>query len=192
MIKDEYTLIQEIKSGSEESYRIFYDRWVSRLYNFVYQYVKSESIADDIVQETFLKIWTNKESLNPECSFKSYLFTIAYRFLIKELRRQLNNPLLVEYILYTNELATSENETGHHIEFDQFSETLLKAKKMLSPRQRQIFEMNKEFNISIQEIAVKLSINEQVVRNQLSAALKIIRNELKSYSYLLLLLFLNL
>lgn len=52
--------------------------------------------------------------------------------------------------------------------------------------------MNKEFNISIQEIAAKLSINEQVVRNQLSAALKIIRNELKPYSYLLILLFMKL
>lgn len=192
MTKDEHTLINEIKSGSEESYRILYDKWVSRLYNFVYQYIKSESVTDDIVQETFLKIWTNKESLNPEYSFKSYLFTIAYHFLIKELRRQINNPLLFEYISYTNEFATSENETGNNIEFDQFRETLLQAKKLLSPRQRQIFEMNKEFNISIQEIAAKLSINEQVVRNQLSAALKIIRNELKPYSCLLILLFMKL
>lgn len=102
MTKDEHTLINEIKSGSEESYRILYDKWVSRLYNFVYQYIKSESVTDDIVQETFLKIWTNKESLNPEYSFKSYLFTIAYHFLIKELRRQINNPLLYTYPILTN------------------------------------------------------------------------------------------
>lgn len=187
MLEDEYTLVIGLKSGSEESYRILYDLWFSRLYRFVLRYVKSEPVTDDIVQETFLNIWIHRESINPCMSFKSYLFTIAYHFLIKELRRQLNTPLMKDYVACCSELSTCDNEQVEKLELKQFQDSLNRAKKKLSPRQRQIFELNKEGNATIAEIAASLSITEQVVRNQLSAALKIVRKELCQYPYLLLL-----
>ncbi|HIZ90858.1 MAG TPA: sigma-70 family RNA polymerase sigma factor [Candidatus Bacteroides merdavium] len=187
MLKDEHTLVIGLKSGSEESYRALYDLWFSRLYQFVLRYVKSEPVTDDIVQETFLNIWIYRESINPCMSFKSYLFTIAYHFLIKELRRQLNTPLMKDYVAFCSELSTCDNETVEKLELKQFQDSLNRAKEKLSPRQRQIFELNKEGNATIAEIAASLSITEQVVRNQLSAALKIVRKELRQYPYLLLL-----
>lgn len=179
---DEKTLVKELKSGSESSYNQLYKLWVSRLYHFVYGYIKSESVTDDIVQETFIRIWTHRSDLNPELSFKSYLFTISYHLLLKELRRQLQNPLVEEYITYTSQLQLSEKSTTGAIEFDQFKKALEHAKSKLSPRQREIFEMNKEQSLSVTEIAAKLSITEQVVRNQLSASLKTIRIELAEFS----------
>lgn len=187
MLKDEHTLVIGLKSGSEESYRALYDLWFSRLYQFVLRYVKSEPVTDDIVQETFLNIWIYRESINPCMSFKSYLFTIAYHFLIKELRRQLNTPLMKDYVAFCSELSTCDNETVEKLELKQFQDSLNRAKEKLSPRQRQIFELNKEGNATIAEIAASLSITEQVVRNQLSTALKIVRKELRQYPYLLLL-----
>lgn len=186
-ITDEKALIAEVKRGSEDSFKMLYKLWVSRLYGFVYHYVKSESTTDDIVQETFVRIWTHRETLNSDYSFKAYLFTISYRLLLKELRHQLNNPLVEEFVDYQNQLATPANEAERKMEFDHFIIALEKAKSTLSPRQREIFEMNKELNYSIAEIAEKLNITEQVVRNQLSASLKVIRGELQQYIPLLLL-----
>ncbi|MCD7816384.1 MAG: RNA polymerase subunit sigma-70, partial [Bacteroides sp.] len=97
---------------------------------------------------------------------------------------------LEEYISYTSQLQSSENITTGAIEFDQFEKALQQAKTKLSPRQREVFEMNKEQNLSIADIAEKLSITEQVVRNQLSAALKIIRMELTEFSAFSLLIML--
>lgn len=186
-ITDEKALIAEVKRGSEHSFKMLYKLWVSRLYGFVYHYVKSESMTDDIVQETFVRIWTHRETLNPDYSFKAYLFTISYRLLLKELRHQLNNPLVEEFVSYQNQLATPADEAERKMEFDHFIIALEKAKGALPPRQREIFEMNKELNYSIAEIAGKLNISEQVVRNQLSASLKVIRGELQQYVPLLLL-----
>ncbi len=188
---DERSLISEIKSGSERSYRILYEHWVSRLYYFVYRYVKSKSITDDIVQETFFRIWDKRKTLNPDSSFKSYLFTISYHLLIKELRRQLNNPLMEEYIQYNQKFILSEDESDRQLEFELFLEALSKAKQKLPPRQREIFEMNKEYNMSIQEIAEQLSMGVQVVRNQLSAALKTLRADLGQYASLFILFILK-
>lgn len=187
ILPDEKALVEALKSGSEPCYNQLYKLWVGKLYCFVYGYVKSESITDDIVQETFLRIWTHRMELNPELSFKSYLFTISYHLLLKELRRQLQNPLMGEYISYITELHTSEEITAKAIEFDQFEKALQQAKMKLTPRQREIFEMNKEQSLSIVVIAEKLSITEQVVRNQLSAALKVIRKELTDFSFIFLL-----
>ena len=97
---EERSLILSVKAGSEKAYHTLYDMWVSRLYRFVYQYLKSEDATDDVVQETFCRIWTNREKLDPDSSFKAYLFTIAYHFLIKELRRQLNNASMEEFVEY--------------------------------------------------------------------------------------------
>jgi RNA polymerase sigma factor (sigma-70 family) len=70
------------------------------------------------------------------------------------------------------------------IDFDEFNRLLQIAKQKLPPRQAQIFELNKEQALSVQEIAQSLQITEQVVRNQLSVALRLLRNEMKKFAYL--------
>lgn len=186
-VYDEGLLIADVRAGSERSYRLLYEQWVGRLYAFVYHYVKSEDITDDIVQETFLKIWTNRQSLHPEHSFKAYLFTIAYRMLVKELRRQLNHPLMADYLSLHAEPSTREDEAELEMDFHLFAERLQGAKCKLTPRQREIFELNKEQEVPVKEIAARLHIEEQVVRNQLSAALKTLRAELSRHLSLFLL-----
>lgn len=187
---DEKHLLMEISSGSAESFQKLYERWVSRLYSFVYRYVKSEDVADDIVQETFFRVWSNRQRLDPFCSFKSYLFTISYHLLLKELRRQLNNPSMEDYVEYESRMSISGEYIEKHIDFEQFKEELAKAKTKLTPRQREIFELNKEQGVPVSDIAFRLSITEQVVRNQLSASLKVIRAELQQYACMLTLFFL--
>ncbi len=182
---DERKLIEQLKSDSITAYKQLYELWVSRLYYFVFQYVKSEPVTDDIVQETFLRIWNNRSKLNPESSFKAYLFTVSYRLLLKELRRHLNNPLMGKYLEYQENLVVSGEYIEESIDIEQFQKVLMSVKRKLSPRQREIFELNKEREIPVADIAAKFSISEQVVRNQLSASLKIIRSELKNHTFLL-------
>lgn len=188
-IEKQRKILLAVQSGSEKAYKELYEQWVSRLYRFVFQYLKSKDASEDVVQETFLRIWSNRANLNPDTSFKSYLF-IAYHFLLKEIRRQLNNPLMEDYVEYLNRLSTETIEVESLMCYDQFVEALEKGKQYLSPRQRTIFEMNKEYGMSIPEISEKLSITNQVTRNQLCMALKILRVELRQY-YPLLLLFLK-
>ena len=189
-IEKQRKILLSVRNGSEKAYQELYEQWVSRLYGFVFQYLKSKDATDDVVQETFLRIWSNRVNLNPDVSFKSYLFTIAYHFLLKEMRRQLNNPLMEDYVEYLNRSSTEIAEAESLMCYDQFVNALEKRKQHLSPRQRIIFEMNKEYGMSISEISEKLSITNQVVRNQLYMALKILRVELRQY-YPLLLLFLK-
>lgn len=170
---------------SYKDFTVLYEYWTPHLYQFVFSLVKSRSITKDIVQETFIKIWTKRKQINPDQSFKSYLFTISYHIVLKEFRRQINHPLMGDYLKYTNDLILSENIPEQKLDLDEFLIQYEKAKTKLTPRQREIFEMNKEMQISVTEIADKLSLTEQSVRNQLSASLKFLRKELVKYAVFL-------
>lgn len=169
---DEEKLIRKLSRGDSRSFDIIYNRYVSNLYLFVYQWVKSDHIASEIVQDTFVKLWMRREGLDPGKSIKSYLFTISYHKIIKELRRQIRNPLMKDYILLFENIP-SESHPGY--DFDHYIAALKNIKAELPLRQRQVFELSKEEGFSVKEIASQLGIQEQVVRNQLSAALKRIR-----------------
>ncbi|WP_455674266.1 RNA polymerase sigma factor [Phocaeicola sp.] len=185
----EKELIEGVVTGSYKSFSLLYDMWGAHLFRFVFSLVKSEAIAEDIVQETFVKVWTNRAGLRSDLSFKSYLFTISYHMVLKEFRRTLNHSSMEDYLEYCNTLSLSEASVEQGMDFDTFLIELNRAKTKLTPRQCQIFEMNKEYNYSVSEIAERLSLTEQSVRNQLSTALKIVRSELGDYAFLLLLFY---
>ena len=174
---DEKQLIRKIKAGDTRSFRQLYDRHVSDLWNFVFRWLKSSDLADDIVQDTFFRLWTHREKLDENRSVRSYLFTISYHQLLKELRRRLRNPLIKEYFDFIMHLQSPEHG-GWQYDYDAFQSLLAKAKEVLTPRQREIFEMNREDGVEVQEIARRLSIQEQVFRNQLSIATKKIKEYL--------------
>jgi len=168
-------LIIRIKHGDEKAFRLLYEQLASDLYRFAYRYVKSDSIAREIVQDSFVRLWSSRARLDEARDPRSYIFTIAYHQIIREFRQQLRNPLLRDYLEYAESLAENERIT---VDYDTYVRAIEKAKKNLPPRQREIFEMNKEQGLNASEIASRLNISEQVVRNQLSTALKSIRGKL--------------
>lgn len=185
IIKTEKHLLELLKNDSNKAYTCLYNKWAPLLHRFVFSLVKSRSMTEDIVQETFVKIWDNRRNIETDKSFKSYLFTITYHMVLKEFRYQVNHPQMEDYIALTNDIEFSESPDIHQLDFDYFISELDKAKLLLSPRQREIFELNKEENLSVKEIVEKLQITEQVVRNQLSASLKIIRQKLAKSFFIL-------
>ena len=172
---DERILVGRIKDGDSKSFRCLYDRYVSDLYNFIYQYVKSSDITDEIVQDTFIRFWLHRERLDESRSVKSLLFTISYRQMLKELKRQLKNPLMKEFLEFSESLAS---EDKHLYDYDIYVKTLQVAVDSLPPRQKEIWQMSREGGLSSSEISQILSIQDQVVRNQLSAAQRKIREYL--------------
>ena len=185
-MEEEARLIEQLNGGSYESFTLLYDRWVARIYQFAFKLVKSESIAQDIVQETFVRVWESHASINPGKSFKSYLFTIAYHLMADHFRQQLRHPLLPDYFNYASSFAT-RNEAEQTLSLEDFLKHLEKAKQKLTPRQRIVFELSKEQNFSHAEIEQQMGITSQAVRNLLSAAMQTIRREMEPYAPLLLL-----
>lgn len=177
-------LIRKLRKGSHEAFNTCYDIYADRLYGFILVHTKSPSVAEDIVQETFLKLWSSKEKLTEEGDFKSMLFTIAGNLIIDTFRKQINKPEFEDYIKYFDNEIVADNSSEEIIYYDEFLEKLTLSKRLLTEGQRHIFELSRESGLSNKEIASKLGITEQTVKNHLSAALKTLRTELSKYNYL--------
>ena len=170
-------ILARLKQGSYKAFDEIYTTYSKNLYAFVFSLTRSHDKAAEILQETFIKVWESRVDIDPERPFKSWLFTVAKNKIIDEFRRTLGSPLFESYLDYCEDIALSEiPEVERKLDFDVFKEELKAAKKKLSPRQLQIFEMRKEEGLSSSEIAARLGLSEQTVYNVLSSALKILKS----------------
>lgn len=176
--------IKQLREGSYEAFDILYNVYADSLYGFALLHTKSVVQAEDIVQETFLKLWNMRYSLSEEGSFKSMLFTIAKNHVIDVFRQQINRADFEDYISFCEDENLSDTTSIDKIYYDDFVEKLAIAKQKLTPAQRNIFEWSREEGLSNAEIACKAGLSEQTVKNHLSSALKVLRAELLKYNFL--------
>lgn len=178
-----------LKNGSYKDFEIIYDTYYPNLYGFIFGLTKSHTETKDIAQETFIKVWINRENIDPQFSFKSYLFRIAQNLITDVFRRTLNSPIFLAYENCCEDILQDSRNVERKIDFDLFRVKLEKAKNKLSPRQKEIFELNKEQDIESSKIAETLGITEQTVYNQIHTSLKILKKEFNKEDFLFFLFF---
>jgi len=181
--------IKELQNGSHKAFNVIYDMYADKLYGFLLAHTKSPQISEDIVQETFLKLWINRKSISVEGSIQSLLFTISRHKMIDSFRSQINKVEFELYIDYIDEKSFEDDGIESKLFYDDFLKALKLSKKLLTEGQLEIFERNKEKGESIEEIASSLQISEQTVKNQLTTAMKKIRSQLSKKSILFLIIF---
>ena len=167
-------LVKELINGNEMAFRKLFDSYRNDLYKFSLSMVCSEDHAEEIVQDVFMKIWIKRESLKPEMSFKSYLFTITRNKTIKFLKKAANNRKLREAVFYGKQKFV--NSTDLYVRELELEALKKEAMDKLSPKRRIIFEMSRNENKSYEEIADELGISISTVRNQMSTSLEILRD----------------
>lgn len=182
--------IRELRGGSHKAFNIIYDMYADKLYSFALAHSKSKDSAKDIVQDTFLKLWTMRESLTLDGSLQSLLFTIANRRMIDMFRKQINKTEMELYIAYREGSSEENNpEIESKLLFDDFIKTLRLCKRLLTSRQLEIYELSREKGKSISEISNMINLSEQTIKNQLTIALKKIKEELLKANVLYLIIF---
>lgn len=90
MEKEDKQLISEYLSGDEESFTKIIDRYIDQINNFSYRLTGNRDEAEDITQDTFLKVWKNLNKYRLEENFKTWIFTIARNTAIDYLRKKKN------------------------------------------------------------------------------------------------------
>jgi|RhiMetdeSRZDD1v2_1073273.scaffolds.fasta_scaffold05656_15 RNA polymerase sigma-19 factor, ECF subfamily len=172
-------LLQFIKQDDTAAFKILYDRYWESLYVKACRRVDKDE-AKDMVQEVMTTLWRRRNEIviKDDSSIGRYLHTaIKYRvishyaFTAAEIR---NNNLfdVLESEAYVNTIETRE-----------LGELLEKAISSLPARMQQIFRMSREDDCSIADIARQLNLSEQTIKNQLTGALKKIREWVKSNDY---------
>ena len=120
-----------------------------------------------------MKVWLHRENLNPDQSFKAYIFTIARNQAFNTLNKAANDLALKEAVFY--ESQKSHEYGDYSIREEDCKKLRKQAMKQLPPKRKQIFKMSRKKGMSYEEISQELGISINTVRNQMSKALESMR-----------------
>ncbi|HRR16483.1 MAG TPA: RNA polymerase sigma-70 factor [Bacteroidales bacterium] len=174
-IENEEFLVRSLSKGNILAFNTLFKEYSGRLFRFANGYLRSEAEAEEIVQEVFTIIWEKRKDLKDELSFKSYLFTIAFNIIKKYFRRK---AYLVEY-LNSEIYSDLDISTTDKIDYDSVCDFIRKLVDRLPDRRREIFIKSRFEGLSIKELSEELGISHKTVENQITAALKFLKENLK-------------
>ena len=172
----EHLLIAGLKKGSKEAFDEIYRLYAGRLLAYCVQYTKCREDAEEIVQDVFVALWNSRRDIRQEETLRSLLFTISKHRVINAYRSTLNSPVYEDYVDYQNDLSVSED--CHPMEYEQYVRIVKDTIRRLPSTQQRVITLSRFSQLSNKEIAERLSLSEQTVKNQLSIGLKALREML--------------
>lgn len=177
---EERSFILRLIEGDEDAFCELYATYKNRLIYFAMRFLKSREYAEDVFQDAFTVVWQSRRFINPDASFSSYLYTIMRNRILNQLRNAANEEKLKESIL--SQALDYTEDTKREVMLNDLKSLISHALQQLTPRQREIFEMSREAQLSHKEIADKLGISINTVQEHISTSLKLIRTYLIKYS----------
>lgn len=180
VLNDERILVQRLIEGDEDAFCELYAAYKNRLIFFAMRFLKSREYAEDIFQDAFTVIWQGRRFINSDASFSSYLYTIVRNRILNQLRDLENQTKLKEQIL--EQAVDYSNDTNNSILANDLRGLIARAMQQLTARQREIFEMSREQDMSHREIAEALGISVYTVQEHISTSLRVLRTYLEKHS----------
>ncbi len=185
-IFNEKLLVKGLMFGEAKAFRKLFNTYKNDVYAFSMSMLKSKELAEEIVQDVFLNIWQHRDRLNPDLSFKSYVFTITRNLTFNLISKVANNRKLIGEVFYESQKSYSpiEDELAD-IDYEKIKK---KAIETLPPKRKIIFEMSRNEDKSYEEISKELNISISTVKCQMNKALSTMRDFLQKHGDVTLLI----
>ncbi|WP_406825042.1 RNA polymerase sigma factor [Pedobacter sp. KACC 23697] len=178
-ITDEKELLTKLKSGDKIAFKQLYQLYSDRLASKLIYLLKSEDLAQDILQDVFLKIWINREMIDAELSFGAFLYKIATNLSKNVIRKNIYDQVM--------RLEVGQEAVYHPMEegddAEQAKAILDQAMDQLTDRQREVYTLHKLEGLSYQEISEKLDISLSAINHHIQKANKHLKAVLRSRSF---------
>lgn len=181
---EESRLISLLHEDSQYAFQLIYDKHRNRIYKTAIKFLKSPIIAQDVVQDVFLKLWFERNSINASKPIEAWLYTVAKNNILNKLRKIANDWKAIDSL--THLMLTSENTTDYKLIEDEHKRKLEFALSQLSDQQKLVFKMSRFEKMTYVQIAQKLEISPLTVKTHLQRALNSIKQQFESSGLLFL------
>lgn len=170
-------MLLRIADGDERAFTNLVQKYRPRLLGYIAGITKSNTVAEEIVMDVFLKLWFGRGEITTIQNMDGFLFKIAYHFslnFLKKLGRENRlNMLLWDRLQHAESMSPDQQLIGHEYE------TLLRNVVSLMPEQRRkVYQLSREEALTYQEIATRLSISKNTVSVHITEARNFIRTHL--------------
>jgi RNA polymerase sigma-70 factor (ECF subfamily) len=183
---DKY-LVSRIAEGDEQAFKKLFNRYFDRLFVFVEQLIHSKADTEEILQDTFLKVWQSHHLLANQDEPAKYIYVMARNRTISYLRKMASEKKLMAQ-LFAN-MSDVDDAIEEQIRSQEYQTLINGAVNKLTDQQRMVFSMSREQGMMHDQIAEQLGLSRSRVKNIIVDALKQIRVYLQQHSDLVGLIF---
>lgn len=184
---DDKELYLRLKEGDERAFKVLFQKYYSAMCHFARQFLNDSEMAEETVQDMFVRIWEKRSTLNIESSVKHYFFRSVRNHCLNQIQHQ---KIRQQYANMVKETSYQEvNPEQYYVEVDLL-QRIEKSIDSLPVKRQEIFRLSREQGLKYKEIAEELNISVKTVEAQMGLALKHLRDELKDFSNHLVSLFL--
>lgn len=172
----ETELIDRLQEDDSKAFNRLYRMYASELMSFCMKYMRDVQDSEEIVEDTFVALWSNRHTIKNAGTVRPWLYTTARNRITDRFRARLSSPVYTDYVEMQEPHV---NETGQsEMEYAEFERRVINLIDGLPPTQRHVIRLSKLENLSNSEISEKLGLSQQTVRNTLSMGLKKMREGL--------------
>jgi RNA polymerase sigma-70 factor (family 1) len=177
VLPNERELFARMAKGDEAAFADIFFHYIPFLQPHIFKMTRSEEVTQDIIHDTFLRLWIQREKLAAVENFRSYIYTISTNKTYDWLKKTANEKKAIAAAHIRN--IGYANITEETIDFNQSAEFINQAVAKLPPQRKLVFKLSREEGLSHDEIAEKLNISKNTVSNHLTEALRSIKEYLQ-------------
>ena len=179
MSENQYNiLIERMKGGDREAFNQLFRRFYPPLVRFGIRFVADADLSAEIVQDLFVKLWSNHEKLSFNTSFESYMLTSVRNAAITYINKERSHAEANLRVYTEDSDATDPSET---LQSNNLEESYRQVLKTMPEKRREVFLASRFEGLKYSEIAEKLGLSQKTVEAHMSAAIKQLREGLKEY-----------
>ena len=156
-----------------DQFKEIFDEYFEAIRNYIYFMCSDQGLAEDVAQDTFIKLWDNRGSIVLS-TVKAYLYTIARNLTLNQIKR---NKLKYNFIAQT-EFGKNNESPEFELEQKEFKEKLEEAIASIPEGNREVFLMNRIEGMKYLEIAERLGLSVKAIEKRMSKALKVLREKI--------------
>lgn len=176
---DQFTdnqLIALLYENNSEAFTVIYQRYAESLTGFATSKLYSLDDARDVVHDLFIKLWADRKTLLITGNLQSYLFSAIRYSIVDKIRKNITRQ---EYATMLQKLEQhSTFNTDDSLKVRELQKTIDESLKSLPYKTQQIYQFSRNEHRSIAEIAQLMNLSEQTIKNQLTIALKHLRQSI--------------
>jgi RNA polymerase sigma-70 factor (family 1) len=167
------TLVIQVKASDHNAFKTLFHLFQESLYHFLLFKTKDHALAEDLLQEAFLKLWNTRATINENLSVRNYLYTICDNLVLNHIRHL---KVVENHERLSKSKLFSDTYTPHSIlEEQEWNTKIMKVIEELPEQTRVIFLMSRIEDQTYQEIADALSLTIKTVEGHIVKALKALR-----------------
>lgn len=182
-IDNEHELLLQLKQGTVGAFEQLYNRYKQPLAASLVKLLRNDTLAQDALQDLFVRVWNNRASIDPAMSFRSYLYRIAQNLVIDYYRKIAREKELMEVFLH--DAATAHTTIDDALEANERKKVLQALLDKLPPQQRRAYTLHKIEGKSYKEIAEIMQISASTINKHIHYATKFINRELNASPWVL-------